>query len=88
MDIDEAYRIIKMPYVTEKTFSLIEKQNKMVFIVSDSATKSTIKAALRVIYDVKIAKVNVLRTPAGKKAYVTFTADSPASELASKIGVL
>lgn len=88
MDLDEAYRIIKMPYVTEKTFSLIERQNKLVFIVDGRATKQKIKQAIEKIYEVRVAKVNILRTSEGKKAYVTFTQDHPASELAAKIGVL
>jgi large subunit ribosomal protein L23 len=88
MELDEAYQIIKIPYVTEKTFGLIEKQNKMVFMVSDNATKSQIKRAIELMYDVKVAHVNTLRSVSGKKAYVTFTSDSPASELASRLGVL
>jgi len=88
MDVDEAYRIIKIPYVTEKTFSMIEKQNKLVFLVDDRATKRSIKEAVEKIYEVKVIKVNVLRTATGKKAYITFSPDHPASELASKLGVL
>ncbi len=88
MDFEEAYHIIRMPYVTEKTFALIEKQNKMVFMVSDEATKSQVKRAIELMYDVKVADVNTLRTSTGKKAYVTFTTDTPASELASRLGVL
>lgn len=88
MNIEEAYKIIKVPYVTEKTFSMIEKQNKMVFLVDDRATKRTIKEAIEKIYQVKVMKVNVLRSATGKKAYVTFSPDNPASELASKLGVL
>lgn len=88
MNLEEAYKIIKVPYVTEKTFSMIEKQNKMVFLVDDRATKRTIKEAIEKIYQVKVMKVNVLRSATGKKAYVTFSPDNPASELASKLGVL
>ena len=35
----EALKIIKRPYITEKTFDIMEKQNKMVFIVEENSNK-------------------------------------------------
>ena len=42
---DQAASIIIRPYVTENTFDRIEKENKLVFIVSNDSTKNTIKQA-------------------------------------------
>ena len=39
---DQAASIIIRPYVTENTFDRIEKENKLVFIVSNDSTKNTI----------------------------------------------
>ena len=34
--------IIKHPYITEKTFNMIERENKLTFIVDEHATKKDI----------------------------------------------
>ena len=39
----KALKIIKRPYITEKTFDIMEKQNKMVFIVEEKSNKYDIK---------------------------------------------
>ena len=36
---DNFNSVILRPYITEKTFNLIEKENKLTFIVSDNAFK-------------------------------------------------
>ncbi|MDG6929088.1 MAG: 50S ribosomal protein L23 [Nitrososphaerota archaeon] len=77
-----------MPYVTEKTFGLIERENKLVFMVNAAANKRTVKEAVEAMYEVKVEKVNIMTAPKGKKAYVTLSRETPASELASKLGVL
>jgi len=65
------YKIIKKPLVTEKTFDLIEKENKLVFIVDRKANKNQIKKAIEKIYNVKVIKVNTMITPKGdKKAFI------------------
>ena len=85
---DQASSIIIRPYVTENTFDRIEKENKLVFIVSDDATKNTIKQALSILYDVKVKAVNTTQTIQGKKAFVTFGDDYSALDLATKLGVM
>ena len=77
-----------MPYVTEKTFRLIEQENKIVFLVSGDATKATVKEAVETIYGVKVDRVNIMTTHRGKEAFVRLSAKTPAAELASKLGVL
>jgi len=85
----EALKIIKYPLSTEKTIRLMESDNKLVFIVERKARKEEIKKALEEIYDVKVDKVNTLITPQGrKKAYVKFSDESPAIDLATKLGLM
>lgn len=81
-------RIILYPYVTEKTFELIEKENKLTFIVDRNADKSKIKKAVEVLYSVKVESVNVLNTVKGKKAYVKLAKGYSAADLASKLGLV
>lgn len=83
-----AAKIVRRPYVTEKTFDSIERQNKLVFLVSDDANKNSIKQAIYSLYEVKVISINTANTIQGKKAYVRLDPDYSASDLASKLGVL
>ncbi len=83
-----ASEVIKRIVITQDAVSLIEKENKITFIVDPRATKKDIKKAVEELYDVKVVKVNTLITPLGeKKAYVKLSAETPASELAIKLGI-
>ncbi|MEM1994969.1 MAG: 50S ribosomal protein L23 [Nitrososphaerales archaeon] len=85
---EDAMKVILYPYVTEKTFDLIEKENKLTFIVDRNADKNKIKKAVEVLYSVKVESVNVLNTVKGKKAYVKLAKESSATDLASKLGLV
>ena len=85
---EDALKIILRPYITEKTFDLIEKENKLTFIVDDMAGKNKIKIAVKVLYNVDIQSVNTVKTISGKKAYVKLSKDKAAADLASKIGLV
>ena len=85
---DQAASIIIRPYVTENTFDRIEKENKLVFIVSNDSTKNTIKQALSILYEVNVKAINTAQTIQGKKAFVTFADDYSALDLATKLGVM
>ena len=89
-----AYDIIRKPIITEQSMADVADK-KYVFEVAMVANKTEIKAAVEMIFGVKVAKVNtavvngkVKRTgayPAGrrsayKKAVVTLTADSKTIE--------
>jgi len=88
VQLEKAFSIIKMPYVTEKTFRLIEQENKLVFLVSRDATKASVKDAIETVYGVKVDRVNLMTTRSGKEAFVRLSEETPAAELASKLGVL
>lgn len=88
MRSEAALKIVVRPYMTEKTFDLLEKQNKLVFIIDDNANKSSVKQAVETLYKVKVESVNTVRTTIGKKAYVRLTKESSASEIASRLGLM
>ncbi|MBN1216740.1 MAG: 50S ribosomal protein L23 [Candidatus Lokiarchaeota archaeon] len=86
--MEKYYKIIKKPLVTEKTFDLIENENKLVIIVSKSANKTQIKKAIEGIYNVKVIKINTLITPSGdKKAFVKLHPDNSAQSIAIDLGI-
>jgi large subunit ribosomal protein L23 len=88
MTADEATAMIIAPYVTEKTFNQIEKENKLAFIVAEKASKKEIMEAIRILYEAETAEVNTTRTIRGKKAFVRFKAPEGARELATKLGLV
>lgn len=56
-----AYEIIRRPIITEKSMSGLD--NKVyTFEVSKTANKTHIKLALEELFDVEVAKVNVINT--------------------------
>jgi large subunit ribosomal protein L23 len=88
MNIDQAMRIIVKPYITEKTFAMVENESKICFIVERSARKPEIAEAVKTLYNEKVIKVNTARTIYGKKAIVQFQSTEKARDLATKIGML
>jgi large subunit ribosomal protein L23 len=53
------YDIIRSPVITERSTAASE-QNKVIFNVAMSATKSEIKAAVEALFKVKVKSVNTL----------------------------
>ncbi|MGC8555434.1 MAG: 50S ribosomal protein L23 [Conexivisphaera sp.] len=88
MDRERAFRIIRTPLVTEKTYLLMERENKLTFLVDRRATKSDVKDAVEVLFGVKVVKVNVLNAPEGKKAYVKLSPEYKALDVVSKLGLV
>lgn len=88
LSLDQAEKVIIKPYITEKTFNLIEKENKLTFVVAEKSTKKQIAEALLVLYESKATEVNTLRTVQGKKAVVKFIAVEGARDLATKLGLV
>ena len=54
------YAIVKHPLTTESAMKKIEDNNTLVFIVHLRANKPQIKAAVKKLYDIDVAKVNTL----------------------------
>ena len=88
MKVELANKIILHPYITEKTFELVETQKKICFIVERTASKSATKTAINTLYEQKAIAVNTARTIYGKKAFVEFETVDVARDLATKIGML
>ena len=51
MNVETATKIILRPYVTEKTFALVENEQKICFLVEKEATKPEIKEAVKTLYN-------------------------------------
>ncbi len=80
--------IIKNPIATEKAIRLMELSNELVFKVDEKANKSDIKKAVEEKFKVKVVRVRTLREMKGfKKAYVKLSNETPAIDVATKLGL-
>ncbi|MEM2080794.1 MAG: 50S ribosomal protein L23 [Candidatus Bathyarchaeia archaeon] len=86
MNIDE---VILHPLMTESASLMVEKDNKLIFLVHLDASKADVKRAVEALYEVKVDKVTVQITPQGeKKAFVKLKPEYKASDVAIKLGIL
>ena len=88
MRLEDAQKLILRPYVTERTFDQIARENKLCFIVDDKASKKQIASSIEAIYSVKVRDVNTMRSHGGKKAFVRLVPEDSATDLATRLGVV
>ncbi len=65
---------------------LNRNQNKVVFVVRDTATKPQIKRAIQEIYNVKVVRVNTLHTRRGKRAVIKLSQADNAEDIYTRLG--
>lgn len=85
----EPYDVIKYPLSTEKSIRLMESENKLIFVVDKAAKKKDVKEAIEKTFKVKVVKVNTFIGVDGKKkAYIKFSKESPAIDIATQLGLM
>jgi len=85
----ESHEVIFYPLMTESASLMVEKDNKLIFIINLKAGKTDVKKAVEELYEVKVAKITTLITPQGqKKAFVKLMPEYKASDVAIKLGIL
>ena len=81
--------VIFYPLMTESASLMVEKDNKLIFIVNLKAGKSDVKRAVEQLYEVKVDRITILITAQGaKKAFVKLMPEYKASDVAIKLGIL
>ena len=83
-----AYDVIIMPWLTEKTMEARTTQNRLEFIVRRADTKKLIARAIETIFEVEVASVNVRNTKHGKHASVRLAEGFDAEDAAMRLGAL
>ena len=82
-------QVVKNPLSTEKSIRLMESQNTLIFEVDKKATKDAIKQELQEFFKAKIVDVRTrIGTDAKKRAYVRFSNETPAIDIATKLGLI
>jgi large subunit ribosomal protein L23 len=85
----DPYEVILYPLMTESASLMVEKENKLVFMVDLKAGKTEVRRAVEQLYEVKVKDVNIQITPNGeKKAFVKLHPDYKAADIAIKLGIL
>lgn len=88
MRLEDAQKIIFRPYITERTFDQIARENKICFMVDNKASKTQIAGAIEALYEVRVRAVNTMRSIGGKKAFVRLVPEDSATDLATKLGLV
>ncbi|KAK1351173.1 ribosomal protein L23 [Hamiltosporidium tvaerminnensis] len=84
-----ASEIIRYGLNNENAAKSMEKNNTMIFICDNRATKPQIKKAVEELYGTSVSKVRTLNTIQGaKKAYVRMVEPGEALRVASKAGIM
>jgi large subunit ribosomal protein L23 len=67
----------------------MESENKLIFVVDQSAKKQEIKSEIELLFKVKVDKVNTFITHAGqKRAYIKLNVETPAIDIATQLGMM
>jgi len=81
------YQVVRHPYVTEKTMTLMENENTLEFLVDRRSNKKDIKLALEQLLAIKIDDVRTFINEDGKHAVVRLNKDYSAEDVGMRIGV-
>ncbi|HDP73760.1 MAG TPA: 50S ribosomal protein L23 [Candidatus Woesearchaeota archaeon] len=77
------------PINSEKYIKLLETENKIAFEVEFSASRTDVKSEVEKSFKVKVDGVRIMITPKGKKrAVVSISKDTPAFDIATKLGLV
>lgn len=80
--------VLLYPLTTEKAIRAIEAENKMTFVVARSATKAGIAKEVERMFKAKVTAVNAQIRGNKKIAIVTLKAETPAIDVATKLGMI
>lgn len=87
--IQDPWKIIHYPLLSEKAIAKIETENKLVFIVNRKSNKKQIKWAVEKALDVEVDSVRTMVNQKGeKRAWIKLDKKYPASEIATRFGML
>jgi large subunit ribosomal protein L23 len=66
---DQLMNVVLAPIVSEKSTLVADKNDQVVFRVADAATKPEIKAAVELLFKVKVESVQVLSVKGKQKRF-------------------
>jgi large subunit ribosomal protein L23 len=73
----DLYNVLITPLITEKSNTVAEKREQVVFKVLKSATKADVKEAFELVFNAKVAKVSLLNVGGKFKKFKGVTGKRP-----------
>ncbi len=80
--------ILKYPLRTEKAVKLIEIENTILFVVDRNANKKQIAEEIGRQFNVNVESINTEIRNNKKIAYIKLKKESPAIDIATKLGLM
>ncbi len=81
--------VIGYPHMAEKSMSLVDEANTIVFVVDRDATKIQVKQEMEERFNVAVWKVNTQITQDGvKKAYIRLSPQDDAIDVATRLEMM
>lgn len=81
--------VILYPLISEKAVNMIERENKICFIVGNKASKADVRRVVEKEYKVRVDAVRIINDRKGrKKAMVKINKEFKADEIATRLGVV
>ncbi len=81
--------VLFYPHITEKSITLIESGNEIVFIVKREADKKCIKNAFEKTFNVKVSRISTAIDRKGrKKAFIKMKGKEKALDIATNLGLI
>ncbi|UZE93630.1 MAG: 50S ribosomal protein L23 [Candidatus Pacearchaeota archaeon] len=81
-------KILLYPLTTEKSIRMIEIENKITFVVNRKAGKVEIAKAITENFKSKVKEVNVQIINNKKVAFIRLKPETPAIDIATKLGII
>ena len=86
---EEPFTILKFVLMTEKAIQLIEKENKLVFIVDRKCSKDDVKRAAESAFQASVYDVEtMIDQKSRKKAFIRFKEPGVAGDIAMRLGII
>jgi len=87
--LNDPWKVLLYPLLTEKAIGKIETENQIVFIVKRNAKKQQIKWAAEKALNVKVDNVNTVIDAKGrKKAWIKLSKETTALDIATRLGMM
>lgn len=78
--------VLQYPIATEKALNLVELRNTIVYVVNLNADKKAIKKEFEETFKAKVKRINTSIEPYNvKKAYITLSGATAASDIAKRL---
>jgi large subunit ribosomal protein L23 len=87
--IGDPFAVLKFVLMTEKAIQLIERENKLVFIVDRKCSKSDVKQSAESAFQAAVDDVKTMIDQKGrKKAFIKFKEPGVAGDIAMRLGII